>query len=422
MAIIKCPECGQDVSDMSQVCIHCGYPLNKETLDSTKSDEKVSLVNKLSEKKKFIGITAGVVIIIVLIFVMVGNTVNNRLYKAKKYYENNDIESFSKIKGELRTEEVTSMTEILSSDIDDIKNQYIDEEITYEDAIEALEDILQYSDTAHLTSYVETEDYINTLKSSRDAFDKAKEDEGAGKYQSAYDNYSKVIEDDSNYPEAQSKKEEMQFLLYQEYVADAKEYASKEDYSNAVSMLNKAKKYDEDNSEIDSLLTEYKQKQEEIDKKAEQEAREKALMEPGKVITTDHMTASFVEADLTDHIYPDSRSGIYTYYSVKETGTTWMDIKFKVKNSGTGILNLDTMVQDVCATYDGNLEYTSYALFYSTGKDIDRVYEYMNNSIDPLQEVTLHITIEMPVEAKTSEKSLEVTFALDGEKQLLIYQ
>jgi uncharacterized membrane protein YvbJ len=94
MAIIKCPECGQDVSDMAQVCIHCGYPLNKETLDSTKSDEKVSLVNKLSEKKKFIGITAGAVIIIVLIFVMVGNTVNNRLYKAKKYYEDNDIESF----------------------------------------------------------------------------------------------------------------------------------------------------------------------------------------------------------------------------------------------------------------------------------------------------------------------------------------
>lgn len=28
MAIIKCPECGQDVSDKAASCIHCGAPLN----------------------------------------------------------------------------------------------------------------------------------------------------------------------------------------------------------------------------------------------------------------------------------------------------------------------------------------------------------------------------------------------------------
>ena len=29
MAIIKCPECGKDVSDQAEVCVHCGYPLAK---------------------------------------------------------------------------------------------------------------------------------------------------------------------------------------------------------------------------------------------------------------------------------------------------------------------------------------------------------------------------------------------------------
>ena len=29
MALIKCPECGKDVSDKAEVCIHCGYPLDK---------------------------------------------------------------------------------------------------------------------------------------------------------------------------------------------------------------------------------------------------------------------------------------------------------------------------------------------------------------------------------------------------------
>ena len=30
MAIIKCPECGKDVSDKAEACIHCGYPLKEE--------------------------------------------------------------------------------------------------------------------------------------------------------------------------------------------------------------------------------------------------------------------------------------------------------------------------------------------------------------------------------------------------------
>lgn len=31
MALVHCPECGRDVSDMSPVCIHCGYPLQKDS-------------------------------------------------------------------------------------------------------------------------------------------------------------------------------------------------------------------------------------------------------------------------------------------------------------------------------------------------------------------------------------------------------
>lgn len=29
MALIKCPECGKQISDKANACIHCGYPLNK---------------------------------------------------------------------------------------------------------------------------------------------------------------------------------------------------------------------------------------------------------------------------------------------------------------------------------------------------------------------------------------------------------
>ena len=32
MALIKCPECGKEISDKSEKCIHCGYPLSKTFL------------------------------------------------------------------------------------------------------------------------------------------------------------------------------------------------------------------------------------------------------------------------------------------------------------------------------------------------------------------------------------------------------
>ncbi len=119
-------------------------------------------------------------------------------------------------------------------------------------------------------------------------------------------------------------------------------------------------------------------------------------------------------------MYPDKRTGYYTYYSVKDTGTTWVDMKLNVKNTGAGILNLYTMVEDAVAIYDGSYEYSTKGLYYSVGNDIDKLYEYFSNSIDPLKEVTLHIVIELPVEVKTSGKSVDVEAVLDGTK--LIYE
>ena len=32
MALIKCPECGKEISDKSEKCIHCGFPLRNEPI------------------------------------------------------------------------------------------------------------------------------------------------------------------------------------------------------------------------------------------------------------------------------------------------------------------------------------------------------------------------------------------------------
>lgn len=42
MALIKCPECGKDVSDTIESCIHCGFALKKEESTSLETNENSS--------------------------------------------------------------------------------------------------------------------------------------------------------------------------------------------------------------------------------------------------------------------------------------------------------------------------------------------------------------------------------------------
>ena len=39
MALIKCPECGKEVSDKSAICIGCGYPI-RENIEEVKTNDK----------------------------------------------------------------------------------------------------------------------------------------------------------------------------------------------------------------------------------------------------------------------------------------------------------------------------------------------------------------------------------------------
>ena len=35
MALIKCPECGKEISDKAPACIHCGFPLSELKKEGT---------------------------------------------------------------------------------------------------------------------------------------------------------------------------------------------------------------------------------------------------------------------------------------------------------------------------------------------------------------------------------------------------
>lgn len=57
MALIKCPECGKEISDASTACIHCGYPISKnpdvqkKVKSNIENKEKKRLNRRLKRKK-----------------------------------------------------------------------------------------------------------------------------------------------------------------------------------------------------------------------------------------------------------------------------------------------------------------------------------------------------------------------------------
>ncbi len=69
MALIKCPECGGELSDLAPVCIHCGYPIaeEKQILDEQERSE-FSGPKKTVSRKKLIAILCTVAALLIVYF------------------------------------------------------------------------------------------------------------------------------------------------------------------------------------------------------------------------------------------------------------------------------------------------------------------------------------------------------------------
>ena len=84
MALIKCPECGKDVSDRAPACIHCGCPLSEiknVKIDAIQSSPKSGTenANSMWPVKLFVkvGIIVTAVVVFLLIFLLIGGLIRN---------------------------------------------------------------------------------------------------------------------------------------------------------------------------------------------------------------------------------------------------------------------------------------------------------------------------------------------------------
>jgi len=117
MALINCPECGKQVSDVAIACPHCGYSINQENitiednqLNNTPIETKVPVINN-SNRNKLLAImnthkkASGIVMLciaFVLIIIIISKLTNDDYKSAVdnlSYYKSQYNECMSKSYG-----------------------------------------------------------------------------------------------------------------------------------------------------------------------------------------------------------------------------------------------------------------------------------------------------------------------------------
>ena len=93
MALIKCPECGGQVSDKADVCIHCGYPI--KNIDNTLIREETNKEIVLTDKEKVIALAKDG--LKVQAIKEIQSQTNLNLHEARKLLENMNITKVSTI-------------------------------------------------------------------------------------------------------------------------------------------------------------------------------------------------------------------------------------------------------------------------------------------------------------------------------------
>lgn len=83
MALINCPECGKEISDTCESCIHCGYKLSND------SDSKDSKNNQSNKKKTSMIVILLIIVAIIgigIVSILVVNSIreNNRIEQEKQ--------------------------------------------------------------------------------------------------------------------------------------------------------------------------------------------------------------------------------------------------------------------------------------------------------------------------------------------------
>lgn len=246
-----CKKCGKEISDDSKFCPICGCKVKNAN----------DMLAKISKKKI-------IIITIVSLFVIGGIGgffyFNNPISKFKHdINENNYVGANAifndKIKG--NSDKESQVDSFLTNKINEIQTSYKNNKIDYNKAKTELQTIKNTSlESNEADSAL---DKIQKLYNSKNSFDKAEKYIKENDFVNAIKEYENVIYgDNENYNKAKEDIKKYKSKYKEQILNQAKDFATKQDYKNAVALLNNADSILKNDNDITVEKTEYQEKYE----------------------------------------------------------------------------------------------------------------------------------------------------------------
>lgn len=443
MALIKCPECGKEISDAVQICPHCGFPIKNH--------------------KKISGKLIGIIVVIVIFIAIVGFVIScNKLDETEKEDVSRVCDAISAI-GEVSYSsdaEIASAEELYESLSKKCKRHVEN----YDELVEArgAYDKLKADDTIKLISEIGevTLDSQNAIDKAQASYDSLTEEqkklvENVGdlkdaneqvsnlkiedvsekiikigevtidsqeKIQTARKSYDKLSDDEknqiSNYNDLTAAEEKYNQLAVETCItlidSIGKVTLDSKDKINEAkklydSLSNELRDKVANNDVLEKASNKYK-------KLEQQEEERKRTLNPGNTFKTSKWEITYKKTNISAKIYPNNTSGYYMYYYADDD-STFVDVVFQIKNIDTDILGIEDLISDCKVNYDGSSLTKSYTLYTTNGSQIDQVYSW--DGIDALDSTTLHVAINMPREIQSNKKSITVNLTIAGEEKII---
>lgn len=450
MALINCPECGKEVSDVVENCPHCGYPIKK----SLKNVEKKPFPIKI------VGISGGLVLLAIIVAVVLIQI--NKLSPEEQACVDRVTEAITAI-GVVTTDSEKSIqtAEDLYAELSDRCKKKVE---NYELLVSARENYneLRAKETSDLITAIGeiTVDSQKAIDTAKESYDALSEEQKALVVNSeaipqAYDEITAirvksvedlidsigVVSDDSNLRIQTARKafdnlpdDDKGRVSNQEVLVNAeKEFSdlvvektivaidnigvvtleSGDKINEAKSAYNNLPKELESKISNYSVLTEAERTYDQLVKEEEERLR---TLNPGDTFSTKKWEITYKRANITAKILPNSTSGYYMYYYTGDD-ETYIDLVFQIKNIDIDILGIDELAKNCRVEYNGSTLTKGCTLFVSSGNDIDKVYSW--DGLGALNSTTLHVAITMPREIQTNGKSLTVHLNIAGQEKTI---
>lgn len=233
---------------------------SSDNVSSASKEKKAIKIAGFSKPKIILSsILAGIVLIaIIASYIGISWYTNpeQKLYRALD--SANCEEAYDIYKYDYEGEDTEKVIASVEECLEKIKSDYASGNIDYDTAKDKISTINNMNVSSTHKAIQEATAYINKINNSKKAFDTAEKYYKDGKYKDAIVKYGEVVEEDSNYKNAQIKLTESTNKYRSNEILAAEKYASDGDYDKAINILETALKVIPEDAEITKKLSAHK--------------------------------------------------------------------------------------------------------------------------------------------------------------------